>query len=143
MLLTGLSTVHVHASTDIRQVLTLRVFAPAQGSVLQLNVCASPPGKNQIFSVAEDGSVRQYFDGGESLCIAVPPRPPVEPMDEHSVVSDPLFANPAAGNFTLLPGSPAFALGFEPIPEITVPESSCGTDAPRAPTCLSAFFARC
>lgn len=36
-------------------------------------------------------------------------------QDASSVVADPLFADPSASNFTLLPGSPALALGFEPI----------------------------
>lgn len=37
------------------------------------------------------------------------------PQDVSSVFADPLFADPANLNFTLLPGSPALALGFEPI----------------------------
>jgi len=45
--------------------------------------------------------------------------------DEGSAVADPLFADAAGGNFTLLPGSPALAMGFTPIDT-----SSCG---PRAP----------
>ena len=35
--------------------------------------------------------------------------------DTTSVVSDPLFANFSARNFTLLPDSPALSLGFEQI----------------------------
>jgi hypothetical protein len=37
------------------------------------------------------------------------------PQDVGSVFADPLFADPENLNFTLLPGSPALALGFEPI----------------------------
>ena len=36
-------------------------------------------------------------------------------QDARSVFADPLFADAAAGNFSLLPGSPALALGFEPV----------------------------
>ena len=36
-------------------------------------------------------------------------------VDRGSRVADPLLADPAAGDFTLQPDSPAFALGFEPI----------------------------
>ncbi len=36
-------------------------------------------------------------------------------QDIHSLIADPLFAEPEAGNFSLLPGSPAFKLDFAPI----------------------------
>jgi hypothetical protein len=36
-------------------------------------------------------------------------------QDTHSVVADPLFANPEKGDFTLRQGSPALKLGFRPI----------------------------
>ena len=35
--------------------------------------------------------------------------------DAHSVVADPLFANPAVGDFTLAPQSPALSMGFQRI----------------------------
>ncbi|MBR5219362.1 MAG: right-handed parallel beta-helix repeat-containing protein, partial [Clostridia bacterium] len=35
-------------------------------------------------------------------------------MEEDSVCADPLFADPAAGDFSLSPDSPAFAIGFVP-----------------------------
>ncbi|HWQ93217.1 MAG TPA: right-handed parallel beta-helix repeat-containing protein [Clostridia bacterium] len=35
--------------------------------------------------------------------------------DLHSIYADPLFVAPENGNFQLKPGSPAFALGFQPI----------------------------
>ncbi|MCX5654935.1 MAG: right-handed parallel beta-helix repeat-containing protein [Planctomycetota bacterium] len=36
-------------------------------------------------------------------------------QDEHSVIADPLFADPEKGDFALRPGSPALNLGFKPI----------------------------
>ena len=36
-------------------------------------------------------------------------------MDVHSIVADPLFVDPEHGDFTLRAGSPALAIGFEPI----------------------------
>jgi hypothetical protein len=41
--------------------------------------------------------------------------PSVKQYDQHSVLSAPLFAGASQGDFTLLPGSPALALGFQPI----------------------------
>ncbi|HWH69082.1 MAG TPA: right-handed parallel beta-helix repeat-containing protein, partial [Candidatus Sulfotelmatobacter sp.] len=37
-------------------------------------------------------------------------------MDRHSLVADPLFANPDKDDYRLKPESPAFRLGFQPIP---------------------------
>jgi parallel beta-helix repeat protein len=37
-------------------------------------------------------------------------------MDEHSKIADPKFVDPAHDDFRLRPDSPAFALGFQPIP---------------------------
>ena len=36
-------------------------------------------------------------------------------FDEHGMIADPLFRNPAKDDYTLQPGSPALALGFKPI----------------------------
>jgi hypothetical protein len=46
--------------------------------------------------------------------------------DMHSVEADPLLVDPGAGNYSLLPGSPAWALGWQaidlssvgPLPEV-------------------------
>jgi hypothetical protein len=59
-------------------------------------------------------------------------------MDLHSVVADPLFIDAAAGDFTLMPDSPAFALGFKPIPKIEAPTKRCGGGG----GCLSQFMQR-
>jgi len=37
-------------------------------------------------------------------------------LDTHSVIGDPQFENPGADDYRLKPDSPAFALGFQPIP---------------------------
>ncbi len=56
--------------------------------------------------------------------------------DAHSVYTDPLFVNPEQGDFTLKPGSPAFALGFRPIDLSQVgPQIKTGPQpAPRRPS---------
>ncbi len=41
-------------------------------------------------------------------------------QDEHSIIQDPLFADPENGHFTLAPDSPALELGFAPIDLSTV-----------------------
>ncbi len=37
-------------------------------------------------------------------------------LDQHSVIADPLFVDRANDDYRLRPESPAFALGFKPIP---------------------------
>jgi hypothetical protein len=37
-------------------------------------------------------------------------------FDQHSLVADPLFVDPAQGDYSLKPDSPAWKLGFQPIP---------------------------
>ncbi len=58
-------------------------------------VMAIDMGNDKVWSVDQ---VHQFFN-----------------MEEGSVVADPGFADPANGDFTLKPDSPAYELGFEPI----------------------------
>ena len=52
-------------------------------------------------------------------------------MDRHSLIADPLFLAPEKDDFRLQPQSPAFALGFEPIPvyKIFQPWHRVGADS--------------
>lgn len=50
-------------------------------------------------------------------------------MDTHSIVSDPLFVDPDRGDYRLRPESPAFKLGFQPIP---IEKMGCYPDPLRA-----------
>ena len=64
-----------------------------------------------------------YWKPGEDLEKAEGPVTPKGPLaawreagyDEHSVVADPLFMAPDRDDYRLKPGSPALALGFQPI----------------------------
>jgi hypothetical protein len=48
-------------------------------------------------------------------------------LDVHSLIADPMFRDPARGDFRLKPGSPALTLGFQPIDT-----STCGVTQPAA-----------
>lgn len=60
-------------------------------------------GKEPLYMSAKEGEVL-YADRVAKFA-----------ADENSVYADPLFLNPEAGDFTLSPSSPAFALGFKAI----------------------------
>ena len=66
-----------------------------------------------------------FFTGGMPIRIRRWPGQPRElslegwqatGYDTHSIVADPMFVDPAAGNFRLKDDSPAWKLGFKPIP---------------------------
>ena len=97
------------------------------GSILQLNTCNG--GLNQKFAFDVSGSgfvIRSNFTA--KLCIAPPPKVK-SAEDQHSIVADPLFVDVDKGNFSLRPNSPAFSLGFEPLPPIEAPSSRCSSHA--------------
>jgi hypothetical protein len=94
---------------------------------VKLDPCV-PGAGNQLWRFSDgDGTIRPVTVG-MGLCLVPPPLPPRHPdaMDQHSVVADPLFTDPGRGDYTLSPGSPAFALGFRPIPKIEAPSPVCG-----------------
>lgn len=65
-----------------------------------------------------------YWSGGRPLRIGRSGKPPEwdfaewqrAGQDTHSIVADPLFADPSKDDYRLKPNSPAFQLGFKPIP---------------------------
>ena len=108
------------------------------GSTLQLNNCI-PGASNQQFEYSPNSSIKFSAIGeDQQLCIAVPPRGASGGMDRHSIIADPLFADPDVGDFNLNPKSPAFNLGFKPIPKIQAPISKCGVHAQES--CLKSFL---
>ncbi|EDQ90484.1 uncharacterized protein MONBRDRAFT_7138 [Monosiga brevicollis MX1] len=58
-----------------------------------------------------NASALRVFPGGVTLATWQ-----AQGYDRRSREADPLFADPAARNFSLLPNSPALALGFQPVP---------------------------
>ncbi|MGE5657475.1 MAG: right-handed parallel beta-helix repeat-containing protein [Actinomycetota bacterium] len=54
-----------------------------------------------VSSLTPEGSFTQWQEAG---------------FDRHSLIADPKFANPEKGDFRMAPDSPAFQLGFKPIP---------------------------
>jgi parallel beta-helix repeat protein len=54
-------------------------------------------------------------------------------FDVHSVLADPQFVNAAADDYTLKPGSPAFALGFRPLDTSKVAPPCACSITPAAP----------
>jgi hypothetical protein len=105
----------------------------AAGSIVQLAACDGSP-KQQWTLNPRDGALRTALDA--TLCLAAPAPPPREPMDVHSKVANPLFADSQRGDYR--PTSSAVeSLGFEAIPPIEAPTASCGGHT--AVSCLAAL----
>ena len=95
--------------------------------MVQLRPCTGSPKQTWSYE-ASDGTFRSKLGTASvPLCLAVPKRPAQDKFDVASIVADPLFVDPAAGNFHLHPDSPAISeIGFEAIPPIDAPEALCG-----------------
>jgi len=107
------------------------------GSIVQLATCTGSANQKWSYTV-KDGSFHPLGLGKEvtPLCLGPPSRASAKAFDTHSIVADPLFANPDEGNFSLNHNSPALThLGFSPIPPIEAPAALCG--GPTLPSCLS------
>jgi len=99
-------------------------------NVFQRNICYYTDPNSKLFRLRNvhfdhnDWDYNLYWHGGLPLSI---PRDKVATEDEwdswlkmgkdkHSLVADPKFVDADAGDYRLRPDSPAFALGFKPIP---------------------------
>jgi len=97
-----------------------------EGSAIQLAAC-DPSSKWQRWSFDRISKTITLAETvGDKLYFGPPPRKPGIPFDLHSKIGDPRFVDPENGDFSLKPNSPAFELGFKPIPPIEAPVSRCG-----------------
>ena len=111
---------HTFARPCLGQIIHHRILTSESFFCLQADVFWYPPQ----FTVSSDNNVFQtpssstgvLFPNGTSLKQWVT----MSKNDNNSVVADPLLADPAAGDFTVLPASPAWALGWQAIDLSTV-----------------------
>jgi len=96
----------------------------AVGSIVQLAPCSDASPWQQWMFDPLNGTLA-LAGVASPLFLSPPPRPPSIENDLHSIVVDPLFVDPEAGDFRLKPESPALALGFESIPSIEAPTARC------------------
>ena len=74
-------------------------------------------GKWDNFNFAFDYNLYWQVGGGEIRFVGFSWEEwQAKGMDEHSIIAEPLFIAPEAGDFRLKPNSPAFELGFQLIP---------------------------
>ena len=101
---------------------------PMTGATIQRNILYQPGTTAEFY---DQGNTRRigaawakeadtdfnlyYCAGDPELSRAVLKKARREGIDAHSVVADPLFIDPANGDFRLQPESPALKLGFTPI----------------------------
>ena len=93
--------------------------------------------------VAECDYNLYYVAGGAAMKLAGVPGETLESwrklgFDAHSVVADPLFVSPESGDYRLAPGSPAYRLGFEPIPMERIGTVTRTRESPVADRCPGA-----
>jgi hypothetical protein len=105
---------------------------PTAGNRFERNIVCWPNPKAVLFAVSHWKQDQGGFATDHNLYFAGPSAPairsvagtPVDSLtkwrelgqDVHSLVADPLFLDPAKDDFRLKPDSPAFKLGFQPIP---------------------------
>lgn len=69
-------------------------------------------------ALAKDGDTDYnvyYCAGNPELSHKLLEKSQLDRVDSHSLAADPLFVDPASGDFRLRPDSPALKLGFVPI----------------------------
>jgi len=97
--------------------------------------------------IAESEYNVYFHTGGQPLVVDLPGAEAGESFekwrelgyDSHSVIADPLFVDPAGGDYRLRADSPALELGFKPIPQERDPARGGGCEVKRFGRPLGAF----